>query len=55
MANVTVDLVTSDELIHWSRFSTHAEARRALARYVEVFRPAEVGGNYQRRHSALRY
>ncbi|HYE58924.1 MAG TPA: IS3 family transposase [Rhodothermales bacterium] len=38
-----------DELVHRSRFATHAEARRALARYVEVFY------NHQRRHSALRY
>ena len=44
-----------DELIHRSRFSTHAEARRALARYVEVFRPAEAGGNHPRRHSAPGY
>jgi putative transposase len=37
------------ELVSRYHFATHAEARRALARYVEVFY------NHQRRHSALRY
>ena len=38
-----------DELVHRTRFATHAEARRALARCVEVFH------NHPRRHSALKY
>lgn len=38
-----------DELVHRTAFATHAQARAALARYVEVFY------NHQRRHSALRY
>ena len=38
-----------DELVHRTRFATHAEARRALARYVEVFY------THQRRPSALKY
>jgi transposase InsO family protein len=38
-----------EELVRRHAFATHAEARRALARYVEVFY------NHQRRHSALRY
>jgi putative transposase len=38
-----------DELVHRHAFSTHAEARRALTRYIALFY------NHQRRHSALRY
>jgi transposase InsO family protein len=37
------------ELINRRPFDTHAQARRALSRYVEVFY------NHRRRHSALGY
>ena len=38
-----------EELVHRTSFATHAQARSAVSRYVEVFY------NHQRRHSALRY